>query len=42
MNILLHGRIDVCEGIDINETGTLQECDICHCWYFLIKDLSIN
>ena len=40
--MLLHGRIDVCEGIDINETGALQECIICHCWYFLIKDLSIN
>ena len=40
--MLLYGRIDVFEGIGINETGTLQECDICHYWYFLIEDLSIN
>ena len=26
-------RIDVSEGIDVNETSTLKECDVCHYWY---------
>ena len=27
--------IDVSEGIDVNKTSALKECDICHYWYFL-------
>ena len=30
-------RIDVSEGIDVNKTSALNECDICHYWYFLNK-----
>ena len=29
------GRIDISKGIDVNKTGTSNECDICHYWYFL-------
>ena len=25
------------EGIDVNKTSELKECDICHCWFFLNK-----
>ena len=32
-----YDRIDVSEGIDINKTSASQECNICHCWYFLDK-----
>ena len=28
-------RIDVSEGIDVNKTSALKECDICHYQYFL-------
>ena len=27
-------RIDISEGIDVNKTNLLKECDICHYWYF--------
>ena len=29
-----HDRIDVSEGIDVNNTSELKECDICNYWYF--------
>ena len=32
--MLEYGRIDISEGIDINKTNTLKECDICYYWYF--------
>ena len=28
-------RIDASEGIDVNKTSALKECDICHYWYLL-------
>ena len=28
-------RMDVSEGIDVNKTMTLKECDVCHYWFFL-------
>ena len=28
-------RIVTSEGIDVNKTSALKECDICHYWYFL-------
>ena len=31
--MLYSDRIDVSEGIDVNKTSALKECDICH--YFL-------
>ena len=27
--------MDVSEGIDVNKTMTLKECDVCHYWFFL-------
>ena len=35
--MLYYDRIDVSEGIDVNKTSKLKECDICHYWYFLNK-----
>ena len=32
--MLYYDRIDVSDGIDINKTSVLNECDICHYWYF--------
>ena len=33
--MLEYERIDMSERIDINKTNGLQECIICHYWYFL-------
>ena len=33
--MLYFDRIDVFEGIDVNETSLSKECDICHYWHFL-------
>ena len=33
--MLYFDRIQDSEGVDINKTSTLKECDICHYWYFL-------
>ena len=33
--MLYYDRIDVSEGIDINNTSALKECDIGCYWYFL-------
>ena len=30
LQILEYDRIDASEGIDINKTNALKECDICH------------
>ena len=30
MKMLEYDRIDITEGVDINETSTSKECDICH------------
>ena len=32
--MLYYDKIDVSEGIDINKTSELKECNICHYWYF--------
>ena len=32
--MLEYDRIDISEGIDVNKTHLLKECDICHYWYF--------
>ena len=34
--------IDVSEGIVVNKTSELKECDICHCWYFLKKGFNFQ
>ena len=35
--MVLYGRINVFEGIDINKTSASKDCDDCHFWYFLDK-----
>ena len=35
--MLEYDRIDISEGIDINNTNGSKECDIHHYWYFLYK-----
>ena len=40
--MLNYGRIDVSEGVDVNKTSTLKECDICHYWYFLNYSFKIQ
>ena len=39
--MLEYDRIDISEGIDINETSASKECDICHYWYFLNMNFNI-
>ena len=34
--------IDVPEGIYVNKTSELKECDICHYWYFLDKGIELQ
>ena len=40
--MIYHDRIDFSEGIGGNKTKESQECDICHYWYFLNKDLQFQ
>ena len=35
-----YDRIDISEGIDTNKTTASKECNICHYWYFLDKNLN--
>ena len=37
--MLEYDRIDISEGIGFNKTNAPTECDICHYWYFLGKNL---
>ena len=37
IKMLSYDRIDVSEGIDVNNTSESKECDNCHYWYFLNK-----
>ena len=32
--MLEYDRIYISEGVDVNKTNLLKECDICHYWYF--------
>ena len=38
--MLEYNRMDISEGIDVNETNLSKECDICHYWYF--KDIGFK
>ena len=38
--MLQYSRIDISEGIDVNNTSASKECDICHYWYF--KDVGFK
>ena len=33
--MIYYDRTDVSEGINVNKTRALKECDVCHYWYFL-------
>ena len=35
MKMIYYRKMDVSEGIDVNRTSALKECDVCHYWYFL-------
>ena len=38
--MLEYDGIDIAEGINVNKTSLLKECDICHYWYF--KDIGFK
>ena len=38
--MLEYDRIDISEEIDTNKTSKSKECDICHYWYFLNKNVT--
>ena len=38
--MLEHDTIDISEGIDMNITSALKQCDICHYWYFLDQNFN--
>ena len=38
--MLEYDRIDISEGIDIDKTNKSKECDICHYWYFIDKNIN--
>ena len=38
--MLEYDRIDLSEGIDVNNTNKSKECMLCHYWYFLNKNFS--
>ena len=41
--MLEYDRIDTSEEIDVNKSiNKSKECNICHYWYFLDKNLIIN
>ena len=33
-------KIDISEGIDVNKTTALKECEVCHYWFF--KDIGFK
>ena len=37
--MLYYDKIDVSEGIDVDKTSELKECDICHYWFFIHNPL---
>ena len=38
--MLEYDGIDISEGINVNKTSLLKECDICHYWYS--KDIGLK
>ena len=38
--MLAYERIDISDGIDVNESHESKECVLCHYWYFLDKNFS--
>ena len=39
--MLEYDKIDISEGIDINQTNASKDCDICHHWHFLDMNFAI-
>ena len=37
--MLEYDGINISEGIDTNKSNESKECDICHYWYFLDKNV---
>ena len=35
-----YDKIDISEGLDIKKTNASKECDICHYWHFLSKNVN--
>ena len=40
MKMLKYDKIDITEGIDLNQTNKLKECMFFHYWYYLSKSFS--
>ena len=38
--MLTYERIDISDGIDVNESDKSKKCMLCHYWYFLEKSFS--
>ena len=38
--MLEYDRIDISEGMEMNKTNALKDCDICRYWYFLDKNFN--
>ena len=42
LKMLYYDRIEVSDGIDVNETSESKVCDICHYWCFLCKSFKFR
>ena len=40
--MIYYGKIDVSEGIHVNETSASKECNICCYWYFLHEEFKFQ
>ena len=38
--MLVYERIDISDGINVNESDESKKCTLCHYWYFLDKNFS--
>ena len=38
--MLAYERIDISDGINVNESDKSKKCVLCHCWCFLDKNFS--
>ena len=40
LKMLVYERIDISDGIDVNDSDKSKKCMRCHYWYFLDKNFS--